>query len=742
MTIGIEQIGTEIRDEFEINRRVLSFAEYLDVVVADPRRHARSSAQYMRDAFEHYGTEEVRGPGGRVRRFRLFDAPWDEGDGRLVGEEGVQNAIYRILSNFVRQRRTDRFILLHGPNGSSKSTITELIARALEHYSTLDEGAIYRFNWIFPTQRAGKGGIGFAGRQSDVAPGETYAYLEDDAVDARLACDMRDHPLLLIPRVQRQRFLAQLLGQQEGDQDGDFPLSEYLLGGDLCHKCKLVYESLLNSYHGDYLRVLRHIQVERFYVSRRYSRSATRVEPQLAVDAKARQVTADRSFSALPTALQSVNLFELDGALVRGNRGMIDFPDLFKRPVEAFKYLITSVEDGRVLLDQTNLFFDTVFLGSSNDMMLNAFMESPEWMSFKARFELVNVPYLLSYLDERQIYDEQIGEVRVGKHIAPHSATVAALWATLTRMHRPVEARYEGELRELVARLTPLDKAELYASGKVPEEVRGDSARVLRAGVETISSETRNEIMYEGRTGASPREVKTAIMNAAQRPDQACLTVSAVVDQLRELVKETSVYEFLRMEPRGGFFDHKAFIDEALQWYLERVDEDVQQAMGLVEEASYEELFTRYMHHVTSYVSKEKVRNPVTGAFEDPDEKLMSEVETELGVSENAGSFRQGLMTKIGAWSVDHSGEKPDYPEIFSDHFEQLKDSYFERQRKRVTRVLQDALRVLAEEVAGLPDERVAEATRVVERLQSGGGYCPHCAREAITLLARHRYSD
>ena len=42
-------------------------------------------------------------------------------------------------------------------------------------------------------------------------------------------------------------------------------------------------------------------------------------------------------------------------------------------------------------------YVDLVFMGSSNDMHLNAFKESPEWMSFKARMELVGVPYLLDY---------------------------------------------------------------------------------------------------------------------------------------------------------------------------------------------------------------------------------------------------------------------------------------------------------------------------------------------------------
>jgi predicted Ser/Thr protein kinase len=735
----LDTLGKTVKDAFQSKKRVLSFAEYLELVQQNPRRHARSAAQFALDMFDHFGTEVVRHPTGEIRRFRLFDTPWDPGEKRLVGEEEVQNAIYRILANFVRQGRVDRFILLHGSNGSSKSTISELVAAGLEYYSALDEGALYCFNWIFPTQKAGRGGIGFGGRGSDTDTTETFAYLEDEAVDARLICELHDHPLLLLPRPQREEILDQFL-EQSGASESALP--EYLTRGELCHKCKLVYEALLNSYQGDYLRVLRHVQVERFFISRRYRKAAARVEPQLAVDAKARQVTMDRSLSALPTALQSINLFELDGDLVQANRGLIDSQDLLKRPVEAYKYLLTTVEDGRVVLEQTNLFFDMMFLGSSNDTYLNAFMESPEWMSFKARMELVRVPYLLDYTTERWIYDDQIGEGEVGKHIAPLTTTAAALWAVLTRMHRPEPRRYEGELGGLVEKLAPLEKARLYGEGKLPREVKGEAAKLLRAGAREVFHETAAEVVYEGRTGASPREVKTAILNAAQNTSFECLTPQAVFEELRRLVKETSVYAWLRQEASGGYFEHASFIDTVEEWYVDQVDDVVRQAMGLVEEASYQDLFSRYIIHVTHFVRNEKLRSAITGGMEDPDPTLMGEVEKVLGVKGDHENFRQGIMTKIGAWSVDHAGEKPDYPVIFPEYFEQLSSSYYEQQRQRVVRILRDALSVLAGEEGSLSQDRVKPAQGMLDRLEAEKGYCRHCAREAISLLVRKRYSD
>ena len=68
--------------------------------------------------------------------------------------------------------------------------------------------------------------------------------------------------------------------------------------------------------------MLRHVQVERFYVSHRYREAVATVEPQLAVDARSRQLTMDRSLAALPPALQSLALYEYQGELVDANRGL------------------------------------------------------------------------------------------------------------------------------------------------------------------------------------------------------------------------------------------------------------------------------------------------------------------------------------------------------------------------------------------------------------------------------------
>ena len=207
----LSELADSIKRRFLAEKRVLSYDEYLEELLAHPVRHSRDAARYLRDCFDHYGSYEVPRPWGPVRRFRLFDQEFGEqADGahvRLIGHEELQNGFYRALSNFVREGRANRLVLLHGPNGSAKSTFADCIMRALEHYSMTDDGALYRFSWVFSRRVRGAHDRLRPARAAAPAP-ESYAHLETDKVSAKLPSELREHPLLLLPIDERRELLA------------------------------------------------------------------------------------------------------------------------------------------------------------------------------------------------------------------------------------------------------------------------------------------------------------------------------------------------------------------------------------------------------------------------------------------------------------------------------------------------------------------------------------------------------
>src|SRR5205085_12702771 len=133
--------------------------------------------------------------------------------------------------------------------------------------------------------------------------------------------------------------------------------------------------------------------------------------------------------------------------------------------------------------------------------------------------------------------------------------------AVLTRMKKPLAEKYSKSMADVVARLGPMEKALLYADGTMPDGISTDQQRELAAGVDKIARESDNYPNYEGRTGASPREMKMIIMNATQSAKHACLSPFAVFDKLEELVRDVTVYEFLKQEPLpGSFHENRKFI--------------------------------------------------------------------------------------------------------------------------------------------------------------------------------------
>ncbi len=60
-----------------------------------------------------------------------------------------------------------------------------------------------------------------------------------------------------------------------------------------------------------------------------------------------------------------------------------------------------------------------------------------------------------------------------------------------------------------------------------------------------------------------------------------------MLEELTALTKDKSVYEFLQEEVVDGYHDHEEFVRTVEQQYLESVDAEVRESMGLVSEEQY-----------------------------------------------------------------------------------------------------------------------------------------------------------
>jgi serine protein kinase len=742
----IDGIAAGVERRFQGARRVLSFAEFLEVFEKEPLRYTRDASRYLRDVFDHFGVVKVEHPWGTFNRYKLFDLPWEKtapgiaARGALIGQELVQEEIYRSLSNFAREGKPNRLVLLHGPNGSAKSTIVSCLMAALERYSMLDEGALYFFSWVFPTTKSVRGSLGFGHGSTEGKGADSYAHLPDDQIDAKLLIEVRDHPLFLVPVEERAKLLEAAYAAAKAKQT-EAP-SEWILRGELSHKSQQVFEALLSSYKGSYAEVLKHVQVERYFISRRYRVGAVTLGPQMSVDAGERQITADRSLSALPASLQALTLYEAKGELVEAAGGLIEFSDLLKRPLDAFKYLQLTVETGEVALTQQNVQLNCVMMGSANELHLDAFREHPEFASFRGRLELVRTPYLRSHVQEQAIYDALVTP-QVRRHVAPHATNVAALFAVLTRMRKPNPDKHARPLGAAVASLTAIEKADLYAFGRAPERLDDDTQKVLRANVAELFSESDSYPIYEGRIGASPREMRGVLLDAAQSTKYKCLSPLAVSDEIEALCQQKSEFEWLQQETvAGGYHDTKLFRELVATRLLDSWEEELYGASGLVPDERYVELLGRYVQHVSVWTKNERIYNRLTQKSEEPDQAMMADVERLLDVKGDSSEWRKQFISAIAAWALDHPG-KPIEPEVvFPRHIKKMRESIFGEKRVDVARIARDIVILVHEDGSGLDAQRRKSAEETIARLVARRGYCAECAADAANMLVKKRFRE
>jgi predicted Ser/Thr protein kinase len=741
---ALETIRGEVKTRFEAQKRVLSFREYLELVQHTPRRYTRDAGRYLKDCMDFFGSYDVERPTGKLRRWKLFDLEFGLHDGghegelrlrdRLAGHEAAQEAFYRVLDGFEREGRANRLVLLHGPNGSAKSTFAACLMRGIEAYSDTDDGALYRFSWIFPRVREGAG-IGFSTSSDELGKGDSFAHLPDERIIAKLDSSVREHPLLLLPRDVRQRLIASMYesaGVSEAAPD-------WVWTGQLGRKNQQIFQALLTAYRGDLERVLAHVQIERFNISRRYRVGAVTIGPQMSVDASERQITADRSIESLPASLGALTLFEPYGELVDASGGVVEFSDLLKRPLEAWKYLLLAIETGEVSLPMSNLPINAVMVASSNELHLSAFRQHPEYNSFRGRIVRIRMSYLLDVHREREIYDGQIVP-QISRHVAPHTTYVAALWAVLTRLRRPDASRFaDSALGTIAASLTPLEKADLLADGVVPARLEADQAKILAGGIAEVEQQGATTTDYEGINGASPREIRMLLLDAASDFDAPCVSPVTFLNRLAEFCARDD-YEFLKEKPDGKYRDHSDFVDVAKERWLDLVEGELRAASGLIDEHSHLGLLDRYVIQVSHWVKKERIFNPVTGQDEVADIDLMKSVEEKLDV-DNAPRFRNDLLSGIAAWAIDHPEQDFRYEELFPRYIEQLRQAYFRERHTQVGEIGQAIVGMLADD--DTLDEELREATQNALQILIGVyGYERSSAKVAIGSLVDARYRD
>ena len=328
------------------------------------------------------------------------------------------------------------------------------------------------------------------------------------------------------------------------------------------------------------------------------------------------------------------------------------------------------------------------------------------------------------------------------KPVTPHTGWTIALWAVLTRLKKPHHDRYPSELSSAIEKLSPIDKMRIYEGGDLPERLTNEERKHLKAALIKLEEEYSNVLYYEGRTGASARELKSVLIDAAQSPDFKTLSPLSVLQELRKFVKRTTEYEFLRQDPVDGYHDHEKFIEIVLEQYAGLIDREIRECLGLYDTRQWGDFMKKYINHLSSLLKKEKMKNPITGGYEEPDQALLQEFETIVAAPSDAdqkNQFRQNLITQIGAWVLDHPKEPIDYFKVFPELRMKMEKHFYESQ-KSLLQKMNLALKQFGTDHDDPNSEGAKLARMTIENMQKKFGYTMDGAKEVIHFLMTRKY--
>jgi len=413
-------------------------------------------------------------------------------------------------------------------------------------------------------------------------------------------CPIHEEPLHALPRSLRSEFET-IYGVR--------------VEGDLCPVCRY---TLLEDFGGDYMK----LPVKESTFSVRGRRGVGVVPP---MDAN----TQDTSLLIGSEDISKLDLYpeddprclSLNGAFNVGNRGIVEFVEVFKNEIEFLHTMITATQEKAVPSPGKGamIYFDGVILSHCNEAEWNRFKSEHTNEAILDRIVRVNVPYCLEVDEEQKIYNKMLGSSDFDAHIAPHTLEMASMFAVLSRL-------------KVSNKVDPLTKMKIYNGEDVIEK-----GIIRKIDIEDLRDEARDE----GMTGISTRFIMKAIDSALSDSEKGMVTPISIRDALIKQVKDQIVSEEER--ERLLQFLQKDLHDE----YLKILEREITKAFVSAYEEQAESLFNNYLDHAEAYVNSTKVKDSVTSEEMTPDEDFMVSVEEQIGI---IGSSRENFRADITAY--------------------------------------------------------------------------------------------
>lgn len=510
------------------------------------------------------------------------------------------------------------------------------------------------------------------------------ALVECEPIYSLKGCPMHEEPLHLIPTHLRPEF-EKLLGTK--------------IEGDLCPVCKY---RLLNDYNGEY----ENFPVEKKEFSIRSRKGIGVVPPVDPNNQDTSILTGSIDISKMDMYPEDdPRIFSLNGAFNVGNRGLVEFIEVFKNDVEYLHTIITATQEKSIPSPGKGsmIYFDGLIIAHSNEAEWNKFKSDHTNEAILDRIVKIEVPYCLELDEEVKIYEKILKKSNFNAHIAPHTIEVAAMFAILSRLSPS-------------AKVDPITKLKIYNGEEIVE--KGGTKRI-------DISELREEAgTYEGMKGISTRFIIKAIDNALSSSEHNCINPLSIMESIVKSVKELDIAAEDKKKYLG-------FIQDTIRKeYNKMLEKEITKAFIHSFREQAESLFDNYIDNAEAFVNKSKIKDTSTGEELNPDEEFMRSIEEQIAVSENSSKGFRADVTSYMFYLV-RNGSKLDYTS-----YEPLKEAI----EKKLMASVKDLSRIITK--SRVRDSEQAEKYNSMVKEMQNNGYCLHCCDVILKYAANNLWKD
>ncbi len=328
--------------------------------------------------------------------------------------------------------------------------------------------------------------------------------------------------------------------------------------------------------------------------------------------------------------------YSFSGGLCLGNRGIMEFVEMFKAPIKVLHPLLTATQEGNYKGTEglSAIPFEGIIMAHSNESEWLQFKNNKNNEAFLDRVYVVKVPYCLRVSEEIKIYEKLLIHSSLSDApCAPHTLKMLAQFAVLSRLKEPENSNIYSKMR-------------VYDGENLKDtDPKAKSYQEYRdfAGVD------------EGMTGLSTR-FAFKILSKVFNFDHSEVAANPV--HLLYVLEQQIPQEQFPPEVQERYL---RFIKEFLvPRYIDFIGKEIQTAY-LESYSEYgQNIFDRYVTYADFWIQDQEYRDPDTG--ESFDRRALNEelekIEKPAGIS-NPKDFRNEVVNFVLRARAKNAGKNP-----------------------------------------------------------------------------------